>query len=345
VLVAGSLLTLTALAQAADTTSGAATDTTTVVQLSGCEDQASTICDVVYDLTGSQTAADLAELVIGKPLRILIVLVIAYLLTRLVRRGGHRVGEWFIDAAAKRRATAGEQLSTEDRERIEDRATTVRRVAQNLAIALIWVIAALIVLAELGVNLFPLIAAAGIAGVAIGLGAQTLVRDFLNGLLMLVENQMAIGDEVDLGEADGVVEALTLRTTTLRDGDGNIWYVPNSEVKRLVNKSQLWARAVLDVRVDHAVDLEQAKEAIRRAVVEFYGEPEWSASFLDAPTDPTVHDLAVDAVVVRVSARVRRGDKQRTENELRVRIKRALEKSGIALSLPQQVVHLRPSPT
>lgn len=216
----------------------------------------------------------------------------------------------------------------------------MRRVTQSLVIALIWSVAALLCLAELGVNLFPIIAAAGVLGIAIGFGAQTLVKDYLTGLLMLVENQVAIGEDVDLGEVSGSVTEMSLRTTTVRDDDGNLWHVPNGEIRRVCNKSQTWSRALLDLRLPYAVDLDVARRTIAAVTRDLAHTGPWSEALLDAPADPVIQDLGADAVVVRVSLRVRRDDKRPVERELRERIKLAFEEAGIELQLPQLVVHL-----
>lgn len=312
-----------------------------VVELEGCEDTGTAICDLVLDLTGSQTAADVADLVIGKPIRILLIVGIAWLLTRLVRRGGRRIAAWAVRGATKKAKAEGKEVSGDLRQRIEERAETIRRAARGIAVALIWSVAGLLVLAELGVNLFPLLAAAGIAGLAVGLGAQSVVKDYVRGVFLLVENQLAIGDEVDLGEASGIVEDLSLSTTTVRDTDGNLWYVPNGQIDRVMNRSQLWSRALVDVRVAHDADLARVKEVVREAARRLEGEPGWSDFFFDGSDEPYVEDLAADAIVVRVAMRVRRERVREVERELRERVKRALDEAGEELQLPHQVVHVR----
>ena len=134
----------------------------------------------------------------------------------------------------------------------------------STATVLIWVIALFLVLGELGIDLAPLIAGAGIAGVALGFGAQNVVKDCLAGLFMLIEDQYGIGDVVDLGEAAGTVERITLRTTVLRGLDGTVWHVPNGEVVRVGNQSQLWSVAVVDVAVAYDADIAVASGIFER---------------------------------------------------------------------------------
>jgi small conductance mechanosensitive channel len=317
-----------------------ATDGEVVIELTGCEDTRSAICDLVLEATGNQALAEAVYLLVGKPLRIALVVLLALLLVRLVRRGGRRIASWFITAAEKKAAVSGKELTSDERRRVEDRADTVRRVARSLMVALIWSIAILLILSELGVNLFPLVAAAGVAGLAVGLGAQALVRDYLNGLFMLAEGQLGIGDEVDLGEAVGVVEDVSLRVTTLRDIDGNLWYVPNGQIMRVGNMSQIWSRAVVDLRLPYDVEISRVKDVIQGVTAELRSDPAWSEAFLDEPQEPFVLDLGPDAVVVRVTLRVRRERLRRIERELRERVMRALEDAGLELQPPRQVVVL-----
>src|SRR5690606_37796789 len=145
-------------------------------------------------------------------------------------------------------------------QRVEALAMVLRSVASFV----IWLVAAFLILSELGVNLGPLLAGAGIVGVALGFGSPTLVRDFLSGIFILVEDQFGVGDVVDVGEASGVVEAVSLRPTRLRSVDGTVWHVPNGEIRRVGNMSQHWSRALLDVQVAYQTDIEHAKRVIKR---------------------------------------------------------------------------------
>ncbi len=138
------------------------------------------------------------------------------------------------------------------------RARSISTVVASTISVIIWVMALFVILGELGIDLAPLIAGAGIAGVALGFGAQSLVKDCLSGLFMLIEDQFGIGDVVDVGEAAGVVERVSLRATVLRSLDGTVWHVPNGEIVRVGNRSQLWSVAVIDVVVGYEADVERA---------------------------------------------------------------------------------------
>src|SRR5262249_17873131 len=148
------------------------------------------------------------------------------------------------------------------------------------------------VLEELGVNLAPLLAGAGIAGIALGFGAQSLVRDFVTGLFMLLEDQYGVGDVVDTGVATGTVEGVSLRTTRLRDANGVVWPVPNGVIARLGNMSQQWSRALVDVQVPADVDVDAATEAIRGATMGLARDPAFEPDIVAEPEVLGVESLA-----------------------------------------------------
>ena len=157
-----------------------------------------------------------------------------------------------------RERTPDALLSSEEwNVRTEARVHTITAVFRSLATAFIWFVATVWILDVIGVNFGPLIAGAGIVGVALGFGTQTMVRDFIAGFFLVVEDQYGVGDTVDLGgEAKGTVEAITLRSTRLRDVEGNVWWVPNGQLTRVANKSHEWARALIDVVVPYQADLD-----------------------------------------------------------------------------------------
>lgn len=324
-----------------------------------CSDAPGVVCKLLYDLTGNDTLARVAEWVVAKPLKVLLVVAIAFLLTRLLRRGIRRlvdrlvaqreaqaraIGEEGSDgpsAVRGDRAAAKARRLAEQRERGRQRAQALGTVLRSLASVVVYGLAALIVLGEFGINLGPLIAGAGIAGIALGFGAQTLVRDFLSGLFMLAEDQYGLGDVVDLGEASGVVEEIRLRTTRLRDGDGTVWFVPNGEIRRVANKSQHWARAVLDVAVSNEANLDQATRVIKEAADAVWRERLPEATVLEEPEVLGVEDLGDASVTVRLVLKVEPGEQWAVARLTRRRIKDALEAAGIENPLSQQTVWVR----
>lgn len=192
------------------------------------------------------TAEEFRDWALGAPLRIVLIVIAAAIVSRLARRaiklGLRRMGDARLhERLAAARALAPQALletREHEAERTGQRLDALAAVLASAAGFVVWLIALFTVLAELKVNIGPLLAGAGIAGIAIGFGAQSLVRDFLAGAFILIEDQFAVGDEVDLGDAVGVVEAISLRTTRLRSADGAVWYVPNGQIARIGNSTQ-----------------------------------------------------------------------------------------------------------
>jgi moderate conductance mechanosensitive channel len=211
------------------------------------------------------------------------------------------------------------------------RVTTVVGLLSGAIIVLAWFVFVLVLLAAVNVNIAPLIASAGIAGIALGFGAQTLVRDFLSGLFMFIEDQYGVGDVIDVGLATGTVEALSLRTTRLRDVDGVVWHVPNGEVHRVGNMSQLWARALIDVPIRYDADIDAAIRVIEEAANALRRDEELGHFILDEPDVLGVESLSSDNVVIRVVVRTQPQQQARIERALRARIKLALDEAGISV--------------
>src|SRR4051794_15419478 len=199
-------------------------------------------------------AADLLSVVVDRPLKVAIVIAVAFVASRLTRRAIKRFVSRVQGEPARQALNALVEGETPDdtqplRLRRAQRAETVAALLCSVASMVIWLMAFLTILSQIGIELGPLIAGASIAGVAISFGAQNLVRDFLAGVFVLLEDQYGVGDVVDAGAATGRVEAVTLRSTQLRDLRGTLWHVPNGELKRVGNFSQGWSQAVLDVEV------------------------------------------------------------------------------------------------
>ena len=211
------------------------------------------------------------------------------------------------------------------------RATSITAVVASTVTVLIWVIAVLLVLGELGINLAPLIAGAGIAGVALGFGAQNLVKDCVSGLFMLIEDQYGIGDSVDLGVAIGSVERVTLRTTVLRGQDGTVWHVPNGEMRRVGNRSKLWSVAVLDVAVAYDADLDATATGDPRHGRRRRPQTRPSPATSSAPRRSSAWSrLTPDAVTLRLLVKTSPGGQFRLQRALREAIKLALDHAGVA---------------
>jgi small conductance mechanosensitive channel len=211
-------------------------------------------------------------------------------------------------------------------ERRQQRATTIGLVLKSGVSFTIFVITVLVVLSELGINLAPFIAGTSIIGVALGFGAQSIVKDFLSGMFMMVEDQYGVGDVIDFQLASGVVEAVGLRTTRLRDDNGTVWYVRNGEVLRVGNSSQGFSRVIVDVPVPAAIDLDGTCAALLDEGAKMKAEPQWTPVFLSDFEFEGAPELTVDQITLRVVAKVRAGEQFRTSRELRLRLRARLDR-------------------
>ncbi|WP_369053322.1 mechanosensitive ion channel family protein [Kineococcus terrestris] len=299
------------------------------------------VCGTVYDLTGSRLAGRIADVLLGWPLRIVLILLVCfvarYLLMKVIDRTVAGV------AAGRREARRGGLLESSPllSERRQQRAQTLGSVLKSTTTLVIGVVAVLGVLGQLNINIAPFIASAGIVGVALGFGAQSLVRDFLSGVFMLAEDQYGVGDVVDLGDASGTVEAVGLRVTRLRDVSGTVWYVRNGEILRVGNQSQGWARAVLDVSVAYGADIAHVQEVLQRIGDRLAAEEAWKPLVLARPEVWGVEQMAADGVVLRMVVKTAPLQQWAVQRELRRRIKAAFDAEGIEFPFPQRTVWLR----
>lgn len=303
-----------------------------------CGVQPGNVCRFTMERTDNVGLAKAADWLTGAPLQILLVVVGAVVLNRLVRRAIKRFGNRIEGSAESGRIkrwrdrTPSVLLSTgEVNLRSAARAQTITAVMRSIATAIIGTFALIYVLGALGLDLGPLLAGAGVAGVALGFGAQSLVKDFLSGIFMLIEDQYGVGDVVDVGEASGTVEEVSLRVTRLRDANGTVWHVPNGQIQRVGNKSQQWARAVIDVPVSPSADLERAALIIGQAADAVWASDEAVSDVLDRPEVLGLEYLGPDAATIRVQGKTRPGAQWRVSRLLRVRIAEALTEAGVDL--------------
>lgn len=214
-------------------------------------------------------------------------------------------------------------------ERRRQRTETLGTVLNSLITAVVFGIAFLMVLGEFGVDLAPLLASAGVAGVALGFGAQSLVKDFLSGVFMVLEDQYGVGDLIDTGEVVGTVEEVTLRITKLRDPSGVAWYVRNGEIVRIGNKSQGWSTAVVDLQVSYAEDVERVQAIIRTVIADVYADPAFHDLMLEEPTVAGVEQITGTAVTIRVFAKTTPDQQWGVQREIRERAKVAFDTAGV----------------
>jgi len=275
---------------------------------------------------------DVADWFVGPPMNIVFVTVAVFVLRWVTRRAVVRMLRTAVTHAAVRDPRA------------DARARTISTVLTSSLNAAIMTIGSLMVLGELGVNLAPLIAGAGIVGVALGFGAQSLVKDCITGLFMLMEDQYGVGDTVDVGEASGVVEQVTLRVTRLRAADGTVWHIPNGVITRVGNKSQLWSVALLDVDVAYGADAVKAGEVILDAAREVCAGEAFTPHVLEEPQVLGVEDLRPDGVTLRLRVKTQPDQQWALMRALRAQIKTRLELAGIEAPVPQRTVWTRRDP-
>lgn len=295
------------------------------------------------------TAAWLAWLV-GPPLSTIITIGIGGLSLMLLRSLIGRTVRSVIDGGSQVRSKArrlllrsGLEIPADDAigiARRVQRAETMGSVLRSAA-GLLVAIVVITVLANIwGWDLGPLLASAGVVGVALGFGAQTLVKDFLSGLFMLIEDQYGVGDVVDLGEASGVVESIGLRVTEVRDLQGTLWYVRNGEVLRVGNKSQGWSRAFVEVLIPPEQDVSQAVDALQAAADSLADDPDLAPLLLDEPGITAYEDLSGEAVRLRAMIKTVPGKQWDVQRALRGRIRDTFGQAGVSLALPQREVQV-----
>lgn len=331
-------------------------------RLDACGETPSAICNWVADRTDSGGLARLADLVLDKPLRVLLIVFVAaiasralrWLINRFARRFALRSAERLsnLERRAARPAIKDRSVADQDHlagagnSRLALRVDTLVAVLSSLSTVAVWSIAGVMSLAQFSISLAPLFAGAGVLGIALGFGAQSVVADFLSGFFMLFEDQFGVGDVVDLGDASGTVENLSLRTTTIRDVNGTVWHIRNSEIRRVGNKSQLWSRAVLDVDVAYDTDVRRAEGIIQRVADELWQDPSFTeGDIIDPPQVWGVENLGADGVTIRLVVKTDPAEQWMIARELRLRIKEALEEAGIEIPFPQRTIWLRQDET
>jgi small-conductance mechanosensitive channel len=279
---------------------------------------------------------------LGTPLQIAGIVLGALIIRWLVHRA--------IDRVVSRAATAAKradepQLRKSSRvlagaagafvsERRGQRAETVGSVLRSVATFVIFGMAFVTVLDKLGIPIGPLLASAGVAGVALGFGAQSLVRDFLSGIFMILEDQYGVGDLIDTGEAVGTVEEMSLRLTRLRDGSGVVWYVRNGEILRVGNHSQGWSTAIVDVAVDYHEDIPRVQSVIREVADAMAEDDDWVEKIVDDPVVAGVESVTGNAVTIRVVIKTKVNEHLGVQRELRERIKAAFDRESIRVPVP-----------
>ncbi|SDD41795.1 mechanosensitive ion channel family protein [Nocardioides lianchengensis] len=308
------------------------------------------VCNTALDWTGNDTAAQVADVLIGAPLAIaglvLLGLVIRWVLHKLVDRLVARAEEGVLPNRMGGRFNRQRQATTEGSlardvntsTRRVQRAKTMGDLLKSIITGILVAMFGTMVLSELGVNIAPIIASAGIIGLALGFGAQSLVKDFLSGIFMIVEDQYGVGDVVDVGEATGTIEAVSLRVTRLRDLNGTVWYVPNGEIMRVGNMSQNWSRAVIDVSVGYGEDLVRVQRVLSEIAHDLWDDEDFRGLVIEEPEVTGVEMLAADSVNLRVLIKTLPNEQWGIARAMRQRIKARFDHEGIEIPFAQRVI-------
>ena len=315
-----------------------------------CANAHSNSCDLVWNVTGNKPLALAAEWVIGKPLAILSLILIAvfarWLLHKLIDRLADRAADSamptaFTRSKLGRRGQRGEKAlvtGSQPAARRTQRTKAMGSLLKSIVTGVIVTMVTMMVIAELGYDVGPLIASAGILGLALGFGAQSLVKDFLAGIFMIFEDQYGVGDVIDAEFASGTVEAVSLRVTRIRDVDGTVWYVRNGEILRIGNMSQNWARTVLDIRVAYSEDLYRVQGLLKDIAHDLWDDDDYKGKIIEEPEVWGVQSLDPEYVTVRVTLKTAPLEQWEVAREMRERIKARFDYEGIEMPLPQRVV-------
>jgi small conductance mechanosensitive channel len=287
-------------------------------------------------LTNSDFLARSADTIVSTTFNVALIIVLCVVARYLIHRAINRIVEGATNSRLTRLVGRAPRLRGGNTNgngpitpRRAQRARTIGSVLRSISSAVILTVGAIMVLAEFGVALAPILASAGIVGVAVGFGAQNLVRDFLSGMFMLLEDQYGVGDIIDAGEASGVVEAVGLRITTLRDHQGTVWYVRNGEILRVGNKSQGYAVAVIDLPLAHTADIPSASAIVERAATERIAEEDVSDSVLEPPELLGVERVGPEGVTLRLTVKVKPGEQFAVQRALNAAIADAFEDAHV----------------
>ena len=302
-----------------------------------CGKQPGIACRLAWDVLHNRTAADLVKVWLAQPVSVVLRILFVLLVAVLIRIAAHRL----INKITSRAAQPGANGKTDAAhllmgERRRQRAKALGSILSNAASVLIFGIAAVTIAGDLGLNLAPVLASAGVLGIAIGFGAQSLVRDFLAGIFMLMEDQYGVGDVINIGDATGTVEAVSLRTTRLRDINGVVWHIRNGALEKVGNESQGWARAVVDVPAPPELDLPDTRRIMEQAAATLWHERRWRKLMLEKPEVWGVQAITDTQVTMRVAAKTLPLRQWEVGRELRERVVSAIDLALLDLQVDPQ---------
>jgi small conductance mechanosensitive channel len=319
---------------------------------SSCGNDPGIACRLVWDLSHSSNAAELVKVYLAGPAsrigRIVFIIVLALLvrsvLCRLLNRMAERAATVSLPGTATSRVhKAAVAVHAAGLERRSQRARALGSILRSGVSAVVFGIAALTILGILGFDLAPLLASTTVLGVALGFGAQNLVRDYLAGILMLVEDHYGVGDTINAGVATGTVEAMTLLTTQVRDVSGVVWHIRNGTIDSVGNESQGWSRAVIDYPVPYGEDLARIRQLMEQAAGGLYRERGWRKVMLEKPEVWGAQELSSKEVTMRIVAKTAPMRQLEVARELRARVKAVLDAAGVPPAGPDTIVITAPS--
>ena len=296
------------------------------------------LCEALYEWTDNESVAEVTSFLLGTPLKIVIIVMLALILNRVTQKGIRRLMRRLGSATADHGDAVVSERSVE---RAEERASTIGSLLRSLSSAVVYTAALILMLEVFGISVIPVIATAGVLAIAIGFGAQSIVEDLLRGVFMLAEDQFGVGDRVSVGKVNGYVERVTLRTVVIRDTQGTLWHVPNSQIDWVANEAQETSRATIEIGVSYTAALDDAMDVLLQAAEDAAADPEWQEHIKSPPEVSGVQDLADDAVRIRVIVWVAAGERRRFERHLRRQLKDALDAAGIEMPNRQVDVWMR----
>jgi len=293
---------------------------------SACGHDPGIACRLIWDVSHDGSAAELTRVYLAGPVTVTLRIAFVLALALAIRAVTHRTIKRITRHAADSEADGSRGLF---RERRQQRAQALGSILRSATSVIIFGIAGITIAGDLGLNLAPVLASAGVLGIALGFGAQSLVRDYLSGIFMLVEDQYGVGDVIDAGDATGTVEAVNLRVTRLRDVNGVVWHVRNGTIARIGNESQGWARAVVDIPVTYRQNLATVREVMKQTATDMWKEPRWRDVILEEPEVWGVESISSDSIVMRLVAKTMPLGQWEVARELRERLMIALEESDV----------------
>ncbi|MGI8817084.1 MAG: mechanosensitive ion channel family protein [Pseudonocardia sp.] len=314
-----------------------------------CANDSGTWCSTVYDWTHNDLLARSADRLVDGGLAVLLIVLLAVLIRAVLHRAiirlvrGAANGQIRVAGVMGRRARLRQIAAPLLSERRAQRANTIGSVLRSVTSVVVLVVSSTMILSEFGLDLAPVLASAGIVGIALGFGAQNLVRDFLSGMFMLLEDQYGVGDVVDLGAASGTVEAVGPRITTLRDVRGTVWHVRNGEIQRVGNKSQGYGVAVVDLPLAHQTDTGRASEIAGQLAGDVVARPDIAPDVLEPPQVLGVETVTAEGVTLRVTVKVNPGRQFAVQRALNAAMTDGFEAAGLPRPHPAPPAPLQPA--